>query len=100
MKKFYLSLIDKNGVPVNTSVELSTRGDACQYFGAWYKANPTYAEVVGWCKERIALYQNYIKNLDSLMKVSRVKMVEGMNQSELEDILAQMKEANQAPDNA
>ena len=34
------------------------------------------------------------------MKVSRVKMVEGMDKSELEEILAQMKEANQAPNNA
>lgn len=100
MKIYNLSLVTKDGAPVSTSVELSERGDACQYFGTWYKANPTYAEVVGWCKERIAIYQNYIKNLDSLMKISRVKMVEGMNQSELEEILAQMKEANQAPNNA
>ena len=95
-----LNLASKDGDSICTSVELSERGDACQYFGTWYKANPTYAEVVGWCKERIAIYQNYIKNLDSLMKVSRVKMVEGMDKSELEEILAQMKEANQAPNNA
>lgn len=97
MNVFNVELVSKNGGdPVATSVELSNKANASEYFGAWYKSDASFSDVVGWCKERITIYQRYIKNLNSLMASSRVKMVEGMSLDELKAIVAQ-KEADVVP---
>ena len=92
-----LNLVEKDGTTSTVSVELSDKADASKYFGTWYKANVTAADVVGWAKERIAIYQNYIENLKTVMSQSQLEMVGGMSDEQLEQILAARKANTNAP---
>lgn len=92
-----LNLVSKNGNNTVASVELSDKGAASEYFGTWYKTNATLSDVVGWCKERIAIYERYIANLKTVMATSTTRMCEAMSNEELEAILANRKKAKDAP---
>lgn len=86
-----VTLVNKNGATNSTSVELSDKAAASEYFGTWYKSKATFSDVVEWCKERITIYERYIKNYKAVMASSTKQMCEGMSVEELEAILASKK---------
>lgn len=96
MENLNLNLVNKKGATISTSVELTNKAFASEYFGAWFKNNATPSDVVRWCKEHIAIYKGFIANLNSLMATSRILMVEGMSLDDLKAIMAK-KEAEVVP---
>ncbi len=92
MKNFILNLVNVKGATVDgTSVNLADKKAASEYFGSWFKQNATSADVVSWCKERIANYNRLIQNLNTLMGEAQMDMVRGMDKAQLQAILAQME---------
>lgn len=83
-----LNLVGKNGNKV-ASVELSDRAAASEYFGTWYKADPSASDVVKWCDDRIKIYKRFIANLEALRNENRIKMCEGIDIEVLKSILEQ-----------
>lgn len=96
MENLNLNLVNKKGVSNNTSVELSDKAFATEYFGTWFKKNATPSDVVRWCKEQISIHKGFIANLNSLMTKSRILMVEGMSLDDLKAVMAD-KEAEVVP---
>lgn len=87
MNIYNLTLENKNGATNSTSVELSEKAAASEYFGTWFKADASASDVVNWCDERIAIYKRFITNLETLQKESRKKMCEGMSTEDLQAII-------------
>lgn len=97
MENFNLNLVNKDGATISTSVELSNKAFASEYFGTWFKKDATLSDVASWCEEQIKTHRRLINNFKTLMAKSRVMMFEGLGLEEMESIVAQKKKANEAP---
>lgn len=63
-------------------------------FGMWTSKDAKASELVSWADARIAMYENWIKNLHKLKDENQIKLVDGLSIEDLEKMIAAKRQAN------
>ena len=64
------------------------RAEMAKTFGMWTGKGAKASELVSWADARIAIYENWIKNLHKLKEENQLELVNGLSIAELQKIIA------------
>lgn len=75
-------------------VAMGNRAEMANFFGSWTSKNASASDLVSWSDARIAIYENWIKNLRKLKDENQLKLVDGFSIQQLEAMIEAKRQAN------
>jgi hypothetical protein len=63
------------------------RAEMAKTFGMWTSKKASASDLVSWSDERIAIYENWIKNLRKLKDENQMKLLDGLSVDDLKKMI-------------